>query len=69
MINSQIALLSHGLTDAVTWGLIRITPLVWVLWGFTIALWFAQNTPGTAPEESWFRPTRSKLSGEPTIGN
>ena len=69
MISSQIALLSHGLTDAVTWGLIRITPLVWVLWGFTIALWFAQNTPGTAPVESWFRPTRSKLSGEPTIGN
>ncbi|MBN2549725.1 MAG: O-antigen ligase family protein [Anaerolineales bacterium] len=34
---SQIALAVHGLTDAVTWGMVRPAPLVWALWGITAA--------------------------------
>lgn len=30
---SQIALIIHGLTDAVTWGMVRPAPLVWAIWG------------------------------------
>lgn len=34
---SQIALAVHGLTDAVTWGMVRPAPLVWALWGIAVA--------------------------------
>ena len=34
---AQVALMVHGLTDAVTWGMVRPAPLVWVLWGLAIA--------------------------------
>lgn len=34
---SQIAMLVHGLTDAVTWGMVRPSVIVWGLWGLTIA--------------------------------
>ena len=36
---SQIALLVHGLTDAVTWGMVRPAPIVWALWGLTMVAW------------------------------
>ncbi len=35
---SQIALALHGLSDAVTWGMVRPAPLVWALWGLVMAL-------------------------------
>jgi putative inorganic carbon (HCO3(-)) transporter len=35
---SQIALVLHGLSDAVTWGMVRPAPLVWALWGLVMAL-------------------------------
>ncbi len=38
-LGSQIALLVHGLTDAVTWGMVRPAPIVWALWGLTMAAW------------------------------
>jgi putative inorganic carbon (HCO3(-)) transporter len=37
---SQIALVSHGMLDAVTWGMVKPAPLVWVLWGLTVAGWY-----------------------------
>ena len=37
LLGSQIALVVHGLTDAVTWGMVRPAPIVWGLWGITIA--------------------------------
>jgi putative inorganic carbon (HCO3(-)) transporter len=37
LLCSQIALITHGLTDSVTWGMVRPAPLVWVIWGVAIA--------------------------------
>jgi putative inorganic carbon (HCO3(-)) transporter len=37
LLCSQIALVVHGLTDAVTWGMVKPAPLVWALWGLTAA--------------------------------
>jgi putative inorganic carbon (HCO3(-)) transporter len=34
---SQIALVVHGMTDSVTWGMVRSAPLVWALWGLMVA--------------------------------
>ena len=39
LLCSQVALMTHGLTDAVTWGIVRAAPIVWGLWGLTIAAW------------------------------
>ena len=39
LLCSQLALVVHGLTDAVTWGMIRPAPLVWALWGLAVATW------------------------------
>lgn len=37
LLASQVALVIHGMTDAVTWGMVRPAPLVWALWGLVIA--------------------------------
>lgn len=37
LLASQAALFTHGLVDAVTWGMIRPAPLVWGLWGMLAA--------------------------------
>jgi len=37
LLASQLALAVHGLTDAVTWGMVRPAPLVWALWGLAVA--------------------------------
>ncbi len=37
LLASQIALVTHGMVDAVTWGMVRPAPLVWGLWGLAIA--------------------------------
>jgi putative inorganic carbon (HCO3(-)) transporter len=34
---SQVALLTHGMVDAVTWGMVRPAPLVWAIWGLALA--------------------------------
>jgi putative inorganic carbon (HCO3(-)) transporter len=34
---SQLALVTHGLLDAVTWGMVKPAPIVWALWGLTMA--------------------------------
>jgi putative inorganic carbon (HCO3(-)) transporter len=36
-ISCQIALTIHGLTDAVTWGMVRPAPIIWLLWGAVAA--------------------------------
>jgi putative inorganic carbon (HCO3(-)) transporter len=33
LLCAQVALAVHGLTDAVSWGVVRSAPLVWALWG------------------------------------
>jgi putative inorganic carbon (HCO3(-)) transporter len=35
---SQIALVFHGLSDAVTWGMVRPAPLVWAIWGLVMSM-------------------------------
>jgi putative inorganic carbon (hco3(-)) transporter len=40
LLCSQIALVVHGMTDAVTWGMVRPAPIVWAIWGLAIACWF-----------------------------
>ena len=37
LLGSQLALVVHGMTDAVTWGMVKPAPLVWVVWGLAIA--------------------------------
>jgi putative inorganic carbon (HCO3(-)) transporter len=39
LVCSQIALGVHGLTDSVTWGMVRPAPLVWAVWGLAVASW------------------------------
>ena len=38
LLASNVALCVHGLTDAVTWGIVRTAPLVWLLWGLAVAV-------------------------------
>jgi putative inorganic carbon (HCO3(-)) transporter len=37
LLGCQLAITLHGLLDSVLWGEIRIAPLVWWLWGLTMA--------------------------------
>jgi putative inorganic carbon (HCO3(-)) transporter len=39
LLASQIALGVHGIVEAVVWGLVRPAPIVWGVWGVTIASW------------------------------
>lgn len=39
LLAAQVALLTHGIFDAVTWGMVRPAVMVWVLWGAAAALW------------------------------
>lgn len=39
LVGSQLALLAHGMVDAVTWGMVRPAPLVWALWGLGAIAW------------------------------
>jgi len=36
LIGSQVALLAHGLLDAVAWGMVRPSVMVWGIWGLTL---------------------------------
>jgi putative inorganic carbon (HCO3(-)) transporter len=33
----QVALMVHGITDAVTWGMVRPAPIIWAIWGLMVA--------------------------------
>jgi putative inorganic carbon (hco3(-)) transporter len=43
LFGSQVALCVHGLLDAVTWGMVRPAPLVWGVWGLTVAAWMLKE--------------------------
>jgi putative inorganic carbon (HCO3(-)) transporter len=43
LLCSQLALVSHGMLDAVTWGMVKPAPLVWALWGVTVASWYVYH--------------------------
>lgn len=45
LLCSQTALIVHGLTDAVTWGMVRTAVIVWALWGVSIAAWNVYVAP------------------------
>lgn len=53
LLASQAAFLLHGLFDAVTWGMIRPAPLIWGLWGLTIASYklFAESPRRGQPSQ------------------
>jgi putative inorganic carbon (HCO3(-)) transporter len=40
LLCSQFALGAHGMLEAVTWGMVKPAPLVWVIWGLTVACWY-----------------------------
>ena len=40
LLLSQLALITHGMTDAVTWGMVRSAPIVWSIWGIIVAARF-----------------------------
>jgi len=48
LLGSQIALLTHGLFDAVAWGGVRTAPFVWLLWGIAIALYLPNPVDSTS---------------------
>jgi putative inorganic carbon (HCO3(-)) transporter len=48
LLLSQVALLAHGMFDAVTWGLMRLAPMVWLVWG-TAAAALILVLPGRNP--------------------
>jgi putative inorganic carbon (HCO3(-)) transporter len=53
LLASNVALCVHGLTDAVTWGMVRTAPLVWALWGLAIGAALLCKPPaGPASEPS-----------------
>lgn len=54
LLCSQLALAVHGLTDAVTWGMVKPAPLVWVVWGVSVAGWnvLIQDSSENATVES-----------------
>jgi hypothetical protein len=46
--DSQVALGVHGLTDAVTWGMVRPEPFVWILWGISFGVYNCVIRSGTS---------------------
>jgi putative inorganic carbon (HCO3(-)) transporter len=39
LLASQVALIVNGMTDSVTWGMVKPAPIVWGVWGLAIAAW------------------------------
>ena len=44
LLVSLLAMAIHGLFDAVVWGMVRTSPLVWLMWGLTTAAWKLQQS-------------------------
>ena len=36
---SQIGIAVHGITDSVIWGMVKLAPIVWGVWGLAVAAW------------------------------
>jgi len=67
LFSSQVSLIVHGLTDAVTWGMVRTAVIVWGSWGLAIAAWKvhehmpASRSPGPGnPLESGMASTKAR---------
>jgi len=41
LLGAQVALIVGGISDAVTWGMVRSAPLVWAIWGVAVASWLS----------------------------
>jgi putative inorganic carbon (HCO3(-)) transporter len=54
LLSSQVALVVHGLTDAVTWGMVKPAPLVWVVWAVAIAglAVYGKSAPSSSPPQA-----------------
>jgi len=39
LLGSQMAMMIHGMLDAVTWGMVRPAPFVWAIWGIIFAIY------------------------------
>ena len=52
LLGSQIALVVHGMTDAVTWGMVRPAPLVWAIWGLAVAAGIIYLNSSKSPENT-----------------
>lgn len=39
LLAAQVALVAHGMLDAVTWGMVRPSVMIWAIWGTAAALW------------------------------
>jgi putative inorganic carbon (HCO3(-)) transporter len=52
LLGSQLALTIHGITDAVTWGLVRPAPLIWAVWGLAFASWYVYVFPENKPPDT-----------------
>lgn len=61
LLCSQVALAVHGLTDAVTWGMVRTAVVVWALWGLAVAGWNARVV-GSEQRSSVHRRTEAARS-------
>jgi putative inorganic carbon (hco3(-)) transporter len=55
LLCSQTALVVHGLTDAVTWGMVRTAPFVWLTWGITAACWNVTKGNGVQQDSQHLR--------------
>jgi putative inorganic carbon (HCO3(-)) transporter len=49
LLCSQVALVTHGLVDAVTWGGVRPAVFTWALWGLAMASWNVYREGGGPP--------------------
>jgi putative inorganic carbon (HCO3(-)) transporter len=58
LLGSQIALIVHGLTDAVTWGMVRPAPIVWALWGTAIVTALQRPRPQVATLSDEIHPAK-----------
>jgi putative inorganic carbon (HCO3(-)) transporter len=45
LLCSQLALVTHGMVDAATWGVTKSAPLVWIIWGLAVAGWYVYMRP------------------------
>ena len=57
LLGCQFVLAVHGLTDAVTWGMVKPAPLVWALWGLVIAAYnfqLAQPSVSLPVEKNYY---------------
>ena len=53
LLAAQVALMVHGMVDAVTWGMVRPAPIVWALWGLIVLSWYALIPLAPSELKTW----------------